>query len=364
MTAHTIINKELFDRFLPLNLIPLALRDEVIKHAMITSFDVCKNIVKHSDRSTLYHYLIDGYAEIRHSFNHRTNISSDGEKSCYPLEEHIQRGGVVRAVTPCRVMIINRDYVHEIMTHPESKEYDVVHLDSDIGHQNQMAIDDEYKSDWMTIFYQSQLASNLSANKIQQVLNNLINVNVTCGQTIIECHSAGDCFYIIKEGYAEVITDQSGPFKGDKFTLEPGDYFGDEALVADTIRNASIVMMTDGIIGKMDPAVFGEVIKNALVVTPSTDEFIHLPHPVFYDVRLPFEYKQSHLPASINIPLGEIRNHLPTLDRERVYVITHEGGRRSELATYLMRQAGIEAYYMDDVLFDALPAILGELNVG
>lgn len=364
MNATTIVNKELFDKFLPLNLIPPELRDDVIKHAMVTSFDVCKNIVKHSDRSTLYHYLIDGYAEVRHSFTHRTNISHDSEKACYPLEEHIQHGGVVRAVTPCRVMIINRDYIHEVMTRPERNEYGVIHLEEQVTLGEEIAIDDDYKSDWMTIFYQSQLAVNLSASRIQQVITQLNNVDVRSGQVIIECHSPGDYFYIIKEGYAEVITDRAGPYKGDRFTLEPGDYFGDEALIADTIRNATIVMTSDGLIGKMSADVFADVIKSALVVTPTVTDFLRIDHPLYYDVRLPIEYNKSHIPGSINVPLSEIRNHLAMLDKTRSYVVTHEGGRRSELAAYLMRQAGIEAYYMDDSLFHELPSTLGQRDVG
>ncbi|OUS26470.1 hypothetical protein A9Q99_18215 [Gammaproteobacteria bacterium 45_16_T64] len=364
MSSNTIINKELFDRFIPLSQIPLSSRDEVIKHTMITSFDVCRNIVKYSDRSKLYHYLIDGYAEIRYSFDNRTNISCEEEKSSHPLEEYIKHGGIVRAITPCRVLIINRDYIKDSIEESEHLEYNVVHIENDIDSDEESTIDDNYKSDWMTLFYQSPLAANLSSNKVQQVLKNLIHVEVVGGQKIIECHTAGDYFYIIKEGYAEVITDHAGPFKGAKFTLEPGDYFGDEALVADTIRNASVVMSTDGLIGKLTSDDFSNIIKSALVITPSVDEFMDLDHPIFYDVRFPFEYKLNHISDSLNLPISKIRHNIHTIDRDKTYVITHEGGSRSELASYLMRQAGIEAYYMDEELFKSLPPDSEKLQVG
>lgn len=358
-TNKTKIDKEICNRFLPLNIIPPESQEELLKHAMMASFDVCRNIVKHTAKSSLYHYLVDGYAEVRHSFDKRSNISCNDEKCVYPLEEQIKEGGLVRAITPCRVLIVNRDYVDEIIARPESESYEIVHISNEEKIEEEK-IDDDYKSDWMALFYQSQLAINLSPQKIQQVFSNLTNVKVKGGETIIECHTMGDYFYVIQEGYAEVVTEASGPFKGKKFELEPGDYFGDEALIAQTIRNARVVMTTDGFLGRMGCSVFNDIIKSALVVTPDVNEVMALTNPIYCDVRLPMEYKHEHLPYSVNIPVGRIRKNLELFDRDKIYIITPEGGRRSELAAYLMRQAGIEAYYMDRELLDALPDSLPE----
>ena len=84
------ISKEICDRFLPLSSIPNDMRDELLQHAMTASFDVYSNITKHSGKKVLYHYLIDGYADVRHSFDKRTNISSSDPKCAQPLEELIK----------------------------------------------------------------------------------------------------------------------------------------------------------------------------------------------------------------------------------------------------------------------------------
>ena len=365
------INKEICDRFLPLSSIPNHMRDELLQHAMTASFDVYSNIIKHSGKKVLFHYLIDGYADIRHSFDKRTNISSSDPKCVYPLEELIKDGGVVRAITPCKVLIINRSYLDEILGRAESPTGKVVEtIESESLSQSTLindtsgddhTIDDNYKADWMSLFYRSPLAMNLSPTQTQQVFAKLENIETFSGDTVIQCHTKGNFFYILKEGYAEVVSEKFGPFKGRSFELEPGDYFGDEALVAQTIRNASVVMTSDGILGRMTQADFKKTIKNALVTTPSTGELEAFHKPIYCDVRLPLEYKMGHLPHSINIPVGKIRKNLDSFDRNLVYIITPEGELRSELAVYLMRQSGIEAYYMDEELQNTLPSLQNKI---
>jgi len=369
-TASTI-NKDICDRFLPLSTIPNHLRDELLQHAMTASFDVYSNIIKHSEKKVLYHYLVDGYADVRHSFDKRTNISSSDPKCVYPLEELIKGGGVVRAITPCKVLIINRSYLDDILTRTVlSTGTTVEHIEDDLlsktaltyeTSNNNHFIDDNYKADWMSLFYRSPLAMNLSPTQTQQVFSKLENIDVCSGDTIIQCHTKGNFFYILKEGYAEVVSEKFGPFKGQSFELEPGDYFGDEALVAQTIRNANVIMTSDGILGRMSQSDFKKTIKSALVTTPTADELDAFHNPIYCDVRLPLEYKMGHLPHSINIPVGKIRKNLDSFDKNLIYIITPEGGLRSELAVYLMRQSGIEAYYMNEDLQNTLPSLQSKI---
>ena len=42
-----------------------------------------------------------------------------------------------------------------------------------------------------------------------------------------------------------------------------------------------------------------------------------------------------------------LRKQLRELDRNKSYLVTPEGGKRSELAVYLMRQAGLNAYLLN-----------------
>lgn len=61
------------------------------------------------------------------------------------------------------------------------------------------------------------------------------------------------------------------------------------------------------------------------------------------DARFPPEYKHGHIEGASNVPVVVLRKRLRELDRNRTWLVTPEGGRRSELAVYLLRQAGLNA---------------------
>jgi rhodanese-related sulfurtransferase len=66
------------------------------------------------------------------------------------------------------------------------------------------------------------------------------------------------------------------------------------------------------------------------------------------DVRLAAEYRLAHMPESFNLPVANLRTHADTLDRATCYVVTPEGGIRSELAVHLLNQLGFDAYLLGD----------------
>ena len=65
------------------------------------------------------------------------------------------------------------------------------------------------------------------------------------------------------------------------------------------------------------------------------------------DVRLAVEYRLGHLPDSLNLPVANLRTHADSLDRATCYVVTPEGGIRSELAVHLLNQLGFDAYLLE-----------------
>ena len=71
------------------------------------------------------------------------------------------------------------------------------------------------------------------------------------------------------------------------------------------------------------------------------------PH-LLLDVRLAAEYRLGHQPESLNLPVANLRTHADSLDRATCYVITPEGGIRSELAVHLLNQLGFDAYLLGD----------------
>jgi rhodanese-related sulfurtransferase len=343
------IDNKIISRFFPLNTIDEQYLGQIQQNAIASTAKKGEAIIKSSNNSPLKHYLISGAVEVRLSFDHRYALSSSDEQAQFPLEDNIREQGTIRATENCQLLIVNSHIVDQFKAWSQNFDYEIVHLhNSDKINNDDAVIEDCDDKDWTNQFIQTALASNLSASDLHKLFTQLESREVLKDEVIVQCNTNGDYFYILQSGTAEVITDPSGPYSGQRFELSAGDYFGDEALVADTMRNASVVMTSDGMLGCLSRDAFNSVVKEALV---KVNRDLHLDGGLndqyhYIDVRLPLEFRSRHIKRSENIPISHLRKHLDSLDYSKIYFITPEGGRRSELATYLMRQAGFEAYCM------------------
>jgi rhodanese-related sulfurtransferase len=78
---------------------------------------------------------------------------------------------------------------------------------------------------------------------------------------------------------------------------------------------------------------------------------------IWLDVRLPDHYQQSHPRGhSLNAPFFSLRMMLPTLDREKNFVVVCEDGKVSEAAAYLLLRFRFNAY----VLKGGIPSLPAE----
>lgn len=80
----------------------------------------------------------------------------------------------------------------------------------------------------------------LTPNQKEMIVSALVTQKWICGQTIIKEGDIGDLFYIIKEGY--VICYEN---KIEKRQLGKGEYFGEQALLYNTPRTATVVAGSD-----------------------------------------------------------------------------------------------------------------------
>jgi hypothetical protein len=343
----------LLQHFFPLNRIDARYHDQIIQNSLLSSVKPGDIIIRKTPDRSFYHFLVDGTVEVRKSFEQRYTLSHSDDKARVKLEEHHVSGGLVRAVSACLVLAVNADSVEQLLAWSQSFGYEVVHAtDMDVVMSDER-IDDSYQTDWAARFIQSPLASNLKAADLHRLFSSLDPITVYENEVIVQRNTPGDFFFVLQSGFAMVETDPNGPYKGAQFELSPGDYFGDEALVAETMRNANVVMLTNGVVGRLDRESFDSIIRQAVVRRREYDgrnpydDRCHI-----IDVRFPFEYKLNPTPRAENIPISHLRKQLASFDISKVYIVTANGGRRSELAAYLLRQAGFEAYCMDT---DELP---------
>ena len=135
--------------------------------------------------------------------------------------------------------------------------------------------------------------------------------------------------------------------------LKSGDAFGEEALVSEAKRNATVTMRTAGALLRLDKKDFIELLREPLLHRVSMEEAQQkiLAGAQWIDVRYPSEFQYDRLPGAINIPLSEIRNAFGLLDKDREYVVYCQSERRSSAATFLLSQQGYRAYLLQGGLW-------------
>ena len=338
--------------FHPLALIAEKHIGQLLEGAALVRLEKGRFLFRKMPRADTAYFLLEGEVEVRESFEKRTQVDARGNQARFPLEELCRRGASVRAVKDALVLTLKRDAIDRLIASADEGSVDAVLVSDAEERLEEARFDDEYSEDWMARLLDSPLMSHLSATNIQRCFIELERVPLAAGQDVVLAGTPGDYFYILLEGEARVITGGSGPYKGQRFDLVPGDYFGEEALVADTIRNATVRMTSDGVVGRLDRAQFDAIFKSSLVQTidlAKAQRFLAGAGIGFeiIDVRFPPEYKHGHIEGASNVPVVVLRKRLRELDRNRTWLVTPEGGRRSELAVYLLRQAGLNAYLLN-----------------
>ncbi|MEZ5615227.1 MAG: cyclic nucleotide-binding domain-containing protein [Rhodocyclaceae bacterium] len=211
------------------------------------------------------------------------------------------------------------------------------------------------RTDWRTMsgmFAAENLTSgifaNLPAAHIEELFRRFERVKVARGQSIVQEGGEGDFYYVIESGRCQV-TRQVGGASMELAELKGGDAFGEEALVANARRNATVVMKTDGVLLRLAKADFVELLKEPLMrrLSRREAEARVADGAIWLDVRFAAEHNADKLHGAINIPLNEIRNLFGSLDREKEYIVYCQSGRRSSAAAFLLSQRGYKAYLLE-----------------
>jgi CRP-like cAMP-binding protein len=332
--------RQLKERFKSFRAIPFAalssLKESLERVVIQPGETILKAAGSHTDCNF---YLINGEVEVRHSFEQRISLLADERSNNSALNDQLVGSGFIRAVRACELLKIEKQLL-ELLLQPD-EQYSLVDVGVDgIEFFDTEIISDDSQKDWQLVFIQSPMAVNLPAQAIEQLFTCMENIEVSAGDVLIRERSEGEFFYLIKRGEVIINTDKSGAYCGETVLLEPGQYFGDEALVADTVRNATVSMQTDGLVGRINRQGFERIIK-ANLVTYSDIETNRSADII--DIRFPLERQQQNFAGSLNIPITMLRKGLSALNHDRKYLVAPANDCRSELATYLLRQAGFDA---------------------
>ena len=250
-----------------------------------------------------------------------------------------------RAVTECDILSIDHDLVDIMMTWDQ--------LTTTISHHEPEKTDG---ASWATAsgaFNAQVLASggfaSLTPAQIHELLRRFERIRMKRGDVIIAEGTDGDYYYLIESGRC-VVSKFIGGVLVNLAELKPGDAFGEEALVSECKRAATVTMKSDGVLLRLSKPDFVELLKQPLVQGVSrsqADNEVTAGQACWLDVRYPAEFNADGLPGAINIPLSEIRSAFGVLEKNRRYIVYCHSGRRSAAATFLLAQQGFLVRCLD-----------------
>jgi CRP-like cAMP-binding protein/rhodanese-related sulfurtransferase len=340
--------KEILRDLIPLNALSDERFQEIANSLSIMDVNAGNYLFGEGDTDNRSIYLLDGVVNYIDRSGKVTGVVSAGtDPARYPLANRQPRIITARAATKSVIAAIDSTLLDVMLTLDQSTETGAVKFSGE-----------RTEEDWMSRMLQSEAFSRLPPAEIQRLIQTLEPVTYEAGDKVIRQGDEGDYFYIIREGRCSVSRLASGRgWDVPLAELKAGDSFGEDALVSDARRNATVTMITDGWLMRLSKHYFLDILKKQLVryVDYETALAGVGDGAGWLDVRLPEEHGNNALANSLNIPLATIRNNYSKLDKERRYIVYCDTGRRSAAAAFLLSQRGFDVSVLEGGLNQGVP---------
>jgi len=297
-------------------------------------------VFKKGDTEKNHVYVLQGEIELVHDKKVVKLIKAGTPEGLRPIAQSFPRPFSARAKGSAVIIRINSDMLDIMLTWDQTGSYMVETVEEE---------DDE--TDWMSRILHTRAFHRIPPANIQAMFMRMESVNYNAGDKVIDQDEEGDYFYIIKEGRCLVTRSTPANPNGVKLaTLSVGDSFGEEALISDTTRNATVTMLSAGHLMRLKKEDFNSLLNEPLLNWVSYQEGIKVVAAggIWLDVRLPDEHKAKSIKGSINIPLIFLRMKASSLDKNKKYVIYCDTGRRSSAASFLLNEKEIETFVLTD----------------
>ena len=292
-----------------------------------------------TDRRTIW--LVSGMLEVSENGRTVAMIRGGTREARTPLYPQLPRRVTARATEEISYLSIDSELLDVMITWDQTGTYEVSELQSQLEGTD--------GDDWMTTLLQTKAFHRIPPANIQAIFMRLERVPCRTGEVVIKQGDEGDFFYVIVSG--KCIVTRETPLNRDGIKLAElgvGDTFGEEALIAEAKRNATVTMLTDGVLMRLNKQDFRALMNEPLLQWVSNDQAreIIAKGGRWLDVRLPSEHQNLSIDGSLNIPLYFIRLKLSALDRNIPYIVYCDTGRRSSAAAYILVERGFDAYVL------------------
>jgi CRP-like cAMP-binding protein/rhodanese-related sulfurtransferase len=277
-------------------------------------------------------YLLSGEVELYRGQHTRLRIHQDNHHARRPLQDSLPQCEQVRARTGCSVLRIDKQQLEHLLQTNWQQTYEIeeLHVDNDLHA--------------MSHLLQNRCLLALPPDNIESVMALMQSIEVQAGETLIWQGEHDDGYYTVLNGHCRVSRRPHALAEDILLAkLGPGASFGEEALITGAARNATITMLTHGVVMRLEKKYFLRYVVNELLDFHDYHSMIDkLRHGAkLIDVRGSDEHKLKGY--GLHIPLPMLRLRLQKLNKGREYVFCCNDARLSTAAAFIAMQQGFKA---------------------
>jgi CRP-like cAMP-binding protein len=328
------MEKDLLKTLVPINSLTPENFRELANQAVIERLPAGSQLFKQGDHDSLSIYLLSGEVDLSSAnTNLSLHVAAGTDEARYALAQLKPRQYTGTARTPVTVARVDGHLLDRLLTWDQTTGYEVTEFD---GSQD---------TEWMMRMLRGATFQQLPPSNINALFARFEPVEVKAGQAIIRQGEPGKYYYIIKTGKVSVSRKADKTGKVSLLAqLGDGDGFGEEALLSGAPRNATVVMLTDGVLMQLTRKDFDELMREPLVKWVTLDEARAQAQAGarLLDVRTEDEYRNGTIKGSVNMPLYLLRLKATSLDPKSHYIVFCQTGSRSCAAAFLLSQRGFE----------------------
>lgn len=328
-------DKELIKQLIPFNKMNDAELSASVEKASVSAVSKGKMLFKRAEEDNKLYWIITGSVDLLDEKFEAKNRKAGEDVAKHPIDNNSPHRLTAVTTEDSRILVCDRS-----------------NMAMHIGGSGAAAVAEEEEEgiDWMSTLLSSPLFEFIPPANIQTLFSKFEEVKCAAGDVVITQGEKGDFFYVIQAGRAKVER-TAGEKTVVLAELRPGDNFGQDALVCDAPRNATVTMSTTGTLMRLSELDFQSLLMNPVIETVTMDEVQEMldqgdPKTYIIDVRTPKEVEVDKVKGSLNVPLLLLRKNLGKLKEDAIYCVVCDGGNRSALGAYQLNEKGYNAYVL------------------
>lgn len=333
----TKIDRKLLSDLEPLNRLSAIDQDELAAKSVVETVPAGRVVFRNGEKDQRYVYLLSGQVELIIPGKPDPKIIKTKTPLSEPLAQEFPRPVTLKTKTACSFLYIDADLLEFMMSDGLDSAIEVTEIDSDDS------------DDWMLTFLQSPAFLQLPTENIQQLLVRMEEMHAKKGQLIIQQGATDDFYYIIRSGSCDVTRKPYADAAEVPLAILPtGSGFGEEALITNSKRNASVRMRENGILMRLNKKDFHELLVTPLIKFVDDKQANNLlqDNSIVIDVRSQEQINNKPVPGAVNIPMTLLRLKFDNFNNKSKYLIVCQDGSQSASAAFLMSQRGLNCYVL------------------